>query len=61
MGYEPLLTLIAALFTGGVLGYLWCVVHSGARRRGNPDLAAKAMREAPYHLLARIGWGKHEL
>ncbi|WP_370163085.1 hypothetical protein [Limimaricola soesokkakensis] len=55
MGYEPLLTLISAAFTAGVLGYLWYVVRAGARKRGNPELAARATREAPYHRLAQIG------
>lgn len=58
MSYEPLLTLVAALFTGGVLGYLWCVVRSGARKRGNLDLAAKAKREAPYDRLLGLGLGE---
>ncbi|MCP1169013.1 type II toxin-antitoxin system Phd/YefM family antitoxin [Limimaricola litoreus] len=55
MGYEPLLTLVSAIFTAGVLGYLWYVVRAGARKRGNPELAAKAKREAPYQRLAELG------
>ncbi|PSK87547.1 hypothetical protein CLV79_10226 [Limimaricola soesokkakensis] len=55
MGYEPLLTLVSAIFTAGVLVYLWYVVRSGARKRGNPELAAKAMREPPFHRLLDLG------
>lgn len=58
MGYEPLLTLISAAFTAGVLGYLWYVVRAGARKRGNPELAARAMRDAPYHRLDDLGLGE---
>jgi hypothetical protein len=57
-GFEPIVTALSAAFTAGVLGYLWHVVRRGHRPRGNPELAAKGMREAPYERLDNIMSGR---
>jgi 1,2-phenylacetyl-CoA epoxidase catalytic subunit len=49
---QLILVLVSAVFTAGVLLVLWLEL----RRHREPDLsdvAEKAMREAPYHLLDR--------
>jgi heme/copper-type cytochrome/quinol oxidase subunit 2 len=53
LSFELILVLVSAVFTAVVVGYLFYVLWSVSRKLGDPELAARGMREAPYHLLRR--------